>query len=274
MRAVWAFPCILLGIVALSASRLPGQSQPGLRLTSPRQGTVVRGIVPIAAEASDDLNPLFVVFGIDQHRPVSTNTRPYACSWDTSGYADGPHLVSVEAYGPGGLLASTGPIQVIVRNTVPAVSLPVPAGPIASRVLLVPHAAPARPAPQAGPASPVSVLLAGRALPAPVRMLDGSAYIAFRSVVEPLGGSILWDAAAHRATSHCGDREVHLTVGSVVAALNGTLVRLASAPTIDSGRLILPARLCADLLGLPVAWDAPRRTLHLGAQPAKPAAAL
>lgn len=264
MRTAYLVMAVLAGALGFCAPRAPGESQAPLRIVTPRHGAIVSGIVPIVVEASDALEVSFVVFGIDGQRPASMNTRPYKCYWDTRTYSDGPHVLFVEGYRQGGLVASAGPIQVIVRNQAPAPSLLASPQVVASRVLLpAPPSTPAA-APLAAERPGPSLVLADRKLPIVVRILEGHGYVPVRPVVEGLQGLIDWDQQTHSATAWARDREVRLVLGSPIAILNGSPVRLWRAPTLEANRMVLPARGCAHLFDLSVAWDAVWRVIRLG----------
>ncbi|MBI3948676.1 MAG: hypothetical protein HY321_22380 [Armatimonadetes bacterium] len=268
MRVAWLLMAAMVGVLAIPASRAPGQSQSPLRITAPKPGAVVSGTVSIVVEAAEDLALSFVVFGIDGQRPASTNARPYSCAWDTRAFSEGPHILFIEGHGRFGMVATAGPIQVIVRNHEPTVALLASPTAVASRVL-PPMQAPAPPAvappPIRVPVEP-GLVLGGRTLPVAVRILDGHGYVPVRPVVEGLNGTITWDQETHSATAWARDREVKLVLGEPVAVLNGTPVPLWRAPSLEADRLVLPARGCAHLFDLSVAWDAALRLIRLGAR--------
>ena len=267
MRLLWLLSSILLAASMLPA-QVSAQSLNALRLIFPRDGAVVSGTVTVAAEATPDLEISFVVFGIDGERPMATNARPFVCSWDTRAVPDGAHLLFVEAHGPGGVVATAGPIRVIVRNEPVVAVLP---GPSARwpRVSFPGHPAPGAcypPLPE--PRPEVSLVLGETKVPARVCLIEDNAYVPVRPLVECLEGQALWDAQARMVTLWCRDREVQLTPGSVIGTLNGRSIRLWRPPTLDGGRTILPARTFGQILDLSVAWDAVRRVVLMGLLPA------
>lgn len=283
MRLAWVLPGALLGMILLSAVVLLGQSLSELRLVSPRQGAVVRGTVPIVAEATDDMEISFVIFGIDGDRPVAMNARPFVCSWDTRTCADGPHVLFVEAHGPGGLRATAGPIRVVVRNQV--AWQPAPAGsprattvatPVTVRDRVARQPAPASYLRPTGPLPPpraskplvsrqgCTLIVAGSRLPAVVRLQDQQAYLQVRPVMERAGGTVSWDTQKRAATLRYNTRTVRLTVGDKIAHLNGDPVTLWRAPLLEADRIVLPARAFTQLFSFPVCWDGKGRVLELG----------
>ncbi|HOM81291.1 MAG TPA: stalk domain-containing protein [Armatimonadota bacterium] len=262
----------LLSGILLAASLLPAQvsaqSWNALRLISPRDGAVVSGTVTVTAEATPDLELSFVVFGIDGERPMATNARPFTWAWDTRAHPDGPHLLFVEAHGPGGVVATAGPVRVIVRNQPVVSGSPRPIAPLAARVV-PPAARRTEPAIHSlpGPRPEVSLVLDEMTVPARVCLIEGNAYVPVRPLVECLDGEALWDAQARRVTLWCRGREVQLVPGSAVGTLNGRSIRLWRPPTLDGGRTILPARTFGQILDLSVAWDAVRRIVQMGLLP-------
>lgn len=275
MRLRSYLPGALLGLLVASASHGFGEPQSSLQITSPKAGSVVSGVVPITVEAPEEMGITFLVFGVDDSRPVSTNTRPFTCSWDTSAYLDGPHFLFAEAYGAGGIMSRVGPIRVNVRNRLPVAQLVQPPAMVAAGMPpLVGRAAPlvrvaASRLPIDAGVEP-SVRLDGQSLDVPLRIVGDQALMPIRPFVERLDGSVAWNRDARVATAWWRTREVQLTVGSLVAMLNGSPIRLSRAPSIRDERIVLPARGCAQIFDLSVAWDALRRIVRLGSAPEPP----
>jgi len=87
-----------------------------------------------------------------------------------------------------------------------------------------------------------------------------------RALMETLGGSTSWNAAARTATVKLAGRTVVLTIGKNTALVNGVSVTIDPSnpkviPEIISGRTYLPLRFIAENLGLDLAWDAPSQTI-------------
>jgi len=86
-----------------------------VRLISPQSGAVLSGEVTIqAVVASSEVS--YVVFGVDEQRPHSTNAAPYRFLLNSGELSNGPHQLFVEAYSRGGLLGRSAPIKVTVKN--------------------------------------------------------------------------------------------------------------------------------------------------------------
>ncbi len=87
-------------------------------------------------------------------------------------------------------------------------------------------------------------------------IIAGSTYIPARYLVEPINGTITWDAKTKTVGIEAANRRIFLQVGNKTAQLNGKLVALTNAPVIVSGRTLIPLRTASELLGLDVVWDA------------------
>ncbi|MBS3947816.1 MAG: copper amine oxidase N-terminal domain-containing protein [Dethiobacter sp.] len=75
------------------------------------------------------------------------------------------------------------------------------------------------------------------------------------------GESIIWDAARQTVTMLRGDRVVQLQIGSRNMLINGVPIPMDVAPSIVSGRTVLPIAWLALALRADVAWDATARTV-------------
>jgi hypothetical protein len=71
---------------------------PSVSLTAPGNGTTVSGIVNLAATASDDVGIDRVEFLLDGVLLGSDASAPYAYAWDTSGAANGSHVLQARAF--------------------------------------------------------------------------------------------------------------------------------------------------------------------------------
>ena len=73
--------------------KLDDRTPPVISLTSPLAGMRVRGSIPLAAQASDDVAVDHVVFSINGSVVGMDSTPPYQLSWDTASIADGAATV-------------------------------------------------------------------------------------------------------------------------------------------------------------------------------------
>jgi len=72
--------------------------------------------------------------------------------------------------------------------------------------------------------------------------------------------NILWDPV-RRTVTLIGDRVVQLQIGSSSMLINGVAVPLEVAPSISSGRTMLPIRALAAALRAEIVWDGTARTV-------------
>jgi Copper amine oxidase N-terminal domain len=84
---------------------------------------------------------------------------------------------------------------------------------------------------------------------------NGTTMVPIRAIVESLGGSVGWDAAAHRLDIRLGLRTVTTWVGKTTATVNGSSRTMSTAPAIVGGRTMIPLRFVAENLGCLVGWD-------------------
>jgi parallel beta-helix repeat protein len=88
---------------------------PGVYLSSPINGSVLSGTVPVTAAAADVASITKVVFSVDG-TPVDTAAKsPYTYNWKTTSVTNGVHTLKAEAYNSKGESASYS-LSVTVRN--------------------------------------------------------------------------------------------------------------------------------------------------------------
>jgi hypothetical protein len=102
-----------------------GPPYPTVSLLSPQPWTFVRGVTTVTADATSSVAPTTVTMSVDG-TPLAVTGPPYRASWDTSGVADGQHVISVAVEDGRGKTA-TASATATVDNTPPAVSLTAPA---------------------------------------------------------------------------------------------------------------------------------------------------
>jgi hypothetical protein len=100
---------------------------PVVRLTQPYSGLKARGIIPVAAEAEDDMAVTRVEFFADGVLVGTDSEAPYAMGWDSATVADGTHVLTARAYDPAGRATTSGSMQVTTDNTPPRAQLVAPA---------------------------------------------------------------------------------------------------------------------------------------------------
>jgi len=94
-------------------------------------------------------------------------------------------------------------------------------------------------------------------------VVDGRTLVPLRAIFESLGATLEWDSETSRILGVKGDIRVDLFVGSRTAVVNGRTVMLDLAPTIVSGRTMVPVRFIAESLGAKVLWDEATRTVDI-----------
>jgi hypothetical protein len=88
---------------------------------------------------------------------------------------------------------------------------------------------------------------------------NGTTMVPIRSIVESLGGSVGWDAAARRCDIRLGSRTVTTWVGKITATVGGSSKTMSATPAIIGGRTMIPLRFVAEGLGCLVGWDQPTK---------------
>lgn len=243
----------LLGLVlALAAFGLIAEGQQGqLQLVSPQPGAVVSGQVAVMARAEGFKDMQYLIFGVDEDRPLATNARPFTWQLDTTTLTDGPHTLVVEAHSRWGWMASSQPVQIIVANQAaqpasskpdtPAVSVPVegPAPALPTVTVLAP-AQPTvvqldEPAPLSLAASPAGGLLVSRPVEGGVlAATPGAAPVMVATVPPPVG------QPAEQPTE-------------VTVYLDGRPLG-ANSVVMNGHQALVPFRQLVELAGGKVAW--------------------
>ena len=90
-------------------------------------------------------------------------------------------------------------------------------------------------------------------------LYQGSTMLPLRSVIENMGGTISWNAAAKQIVMKYNGATVTMTLGSKVAYVNGTEKRMAVAPFTDNGRTYVWLRALEYFPGVTVNWRADTR---------------
>jgi hypothetical protein len=88
---------------------------------------------------------------------------------------------------------------------------------------------------------------------------DGTTMVPIRAIVESLGGTVGWNAAARRLDIRLGSRTVTTWVDKTTATVNGSSTTMTMAPAIIGGRTMIPLRFVAENLGCLVGWDQPTK---------------
>ena len=217
----------------------------------------------------------YVIFGVDDDRPSSSNAAPYTFQIDTTALSDGAHWIFAEAYDNYGLLASSKIITIHVKNgsaplvqarKAPATKVAAKAKPAAPVAKAAPpaagsvagkEAAAAVTADTAAAAPPTSstapITLARGPLPEPARSEAATAVSPAATMVPETGSRPSFAAAA--ATDL--PRAVRQQPGAVrghTLLVNGQPVRFSVEPFVDSGRMHAGFRGLFQQAGAKVTW--------------------
>src|SRR5690606_18028620 len=96
----------------------PSSPAPTVTLTFPASGATVRGTVTVSASVSDNVGVTAVQFTLDGNNLGAPDTSPpYSVSWNTTGAANGTHVLRAIARDAAGNTRTSNPITVTVSNT-------------------------------------------------------------------------------------------------------------------------------------------------------------
>ena len=107
---------------------------PTVSMTAPANGATVSGMVPVSADASDNVGVVGVQFELDGAAlGAEVTSAPYSVSWDSSAVPNGSHSLTAVARDAAGNHTTATPVTVTVSNggggdtTPPTVSMTAPA---------------------------------------------------------------------------------------------------------------------------------------------------
>ncbi len=111
-----------------------------------------------------------------------------------------------------------------------------------------------------------------REIDTPPSIINSRTYLPAKYVVEPLGGSVTWDAKDKKVTCILGDKTIELWVNNPTATVNGKQLQIDPnnpkvTPIIMNGRTMVPVRFLAENLGCEVKWIAETKTIILTYKP-------
>jgi ELWxxDGT repeat protein len=121
-HALWA-----LRAPARELSEVHGSATADVALTSPTQGSFLRGSVVLEATVNNNLTVVKVEFYDGANLLGTDSSSPYSLNWNTVGVSDGAHSLSVKAVELLGQTRASDPVGVTVDNTVPTTTLSAPA---------------------------------------------------------------------------------------------------------------------------------------------------
>lgn len=259
---------LLVAAMVVSITGLLGSPNATVKITSPRPGARVSGMLDIRASVTSGVPLSYVILGIDDQRPQSSNSAPFAFEVDTCALTDGPHRIFVEAYDRYGLVGTSSAITVYVKNG--AASTARAEAPSKTKVAVA-SAAPSRAAAatdSGGPRVESAAATAGAAVASSVAPGRGPAPTPARSAAD----SVL-AAADHGEPAASGARAVaSAPLGSPppqpaaprvrghTVVVNGRPIEFDVTPYIVDGRMQAGFRALFESTGARVSWLAETRT--------------
>lgn len=105
---------------------------PTASISAPLSGATVSGVQSVSVTASDNVGVTKVELYVDGALAGSVVASPYTFPWNTTGVANGSHVLSAKAYDAAGNIGQSGSVSVTVNNlvadtTTPTVSISSPA---------------------------------------------------------------------------------------------------------------------------------------------------
>lgn len=110
----------------------------------------------------------------------------------------------------------------------------------------------------------ITVILDGTTLDFDVapQLVNDRTMVPMRAIFEALGASVSWDGDNRKITSVKGDKTVEMTIDDYIMNVNGTQIKLDSAPFIAEGdRTLVPARAVAESFNADVSWIGDSKTV-------------
>ncbi len=89
---------------------------------------------------------------------------------------------------------------------------------------------------------------------APPVLLNGSAMLPLRVIIELSYGTVNWDSTTDITTIKLGSNVITLKSNSTTATVNGNTVIMPAAAQVINSRLMVPVRFVAENLGMKVTW--------------------
>lgn len=258
----------LVAAMVLSITGLLGAPSAKVTVTSPAAGARVSGTVDVRASITGGSGLSYVILGVDDQRPQSSNSAPFAFELDTRTLSDGPHRVFVEAYDRYGLIGTSSAITIHVKNgTAPPVRVETAPKTQVAKAPTPPSRSSAanssRPQVESAAqatteAAETSPMVAGRGpTPAPVRSAaDSTLAVAGDDNPAATGGRAVASAPVGSAPPQPSPRQVR---GHTVV-LNGRAVEFDVAPFIVDNRMQAGFRALFESNGARVSWISEHRT--------------
>ena len=96
-------------------------------------------------------------------------------------------------------------------------------------------------------------------------IINGRTVLPIRSLIETLGGTIVWSAPDQKVTIQLNGKTIELWIGNKTTKVNGDAKTTDVAPQIINGRTMIPLRYVVDNLGYAVVWDGPSKSVTITA---------
>ena len=275
---------VLVLAMVLAVTGLLGAAGATVRLTSPKSGAKVSGVITVQASVKADSKVSYVIFAVDDDRPQSSNSAPYSFELDTRALTDGAHRVFVEVYDKYGLVGSSSVTTIYVRNN--ASSAQQVKKPAETRVAARP-AAPAKTAkapsaPPAHSAAPAAGLSRAQVAATPATAEKSASVSPMMSARGPMSApthaaSEVGIAASYPSSIAASTGRTSVAAGSLASrpqmpqmaaptvrahtvVLNGRPVLFDVSPRIVGGRLEAGFRSMFESQGAKVTWHPETRT--------------
>jgi hypothetical protein len=104
-------------------------------------------------------------------------------------------------------------------------------------------------------------------LEAPPFIEKGFTLVPLRFISEAFGASVDWNDALKVITINYRTLTIQLQVGSTVAVVDNSIVKLDAPPKIMNGRTFVPIRFISETFGATVDWDGTTKTITITYKP-------
>ena len=103
----------------------------------------------------------------------------------------------------------------------------------------------------------VRVKVAGKTIETdPAPFIDNNrVMVPAREIANILGANVNWDGQNQAVKIEKGNKQIAMTIGNAQAVVNGEEVQLEALPVIVKGRAMVPLRILAEGLQVPLSWD-------------------
>lgn len=84
-----------------------------------------------------------------------------------------------------------------------------------------------------------------------------------RTIIENMGGSVVWDNGSKTAILHYQNNEIKITINNTTAYVNGEEKTLDVIPIVMNEQIMLPIRFIAENFGFSVDWEKQTQTVTI-----------